>query len=180
MARTNDDTRAKSPVRAAARTSVLLLAIASAAHPGRASDLTVEPVSTGAEPARVSAPSTRALEVEVITRSERGLVFCALWPSAEGYPVDRTRAAHEGMSERPATSRALIRFASVAHGEYALACFHDENENHTLDTNFLGIPSEGTGASNGARGFMGPPRFEAARFLLTPRGPDSLSIRIDY
>lgn len=42
--------------------------------------------------------------------------------------------------------------------------FHDENSNGKLDRNFMGIPREGVGASNGARGHFGPPKFGDAEF----------------
>lgn len=47
---------------------------------------------------------------------------------------------------------------------YATSVFHDENSNGELDTNFMGIPREGVGASNGAKGHLGPPKFDAAAF----------------
>lgn len=45
-------------------------------------------------------------------------------------------------------------------GAKAVAAFHDADGD--LATNFLGIPAEGYGFSNGAVGFMGPPSFEDA------------------
>ena len=133
-----------------------------------------DPVSTS-EP-----PPTRGLLVNVETRNDEGFVFCALWPDAQGYPVQRDRAAHDGASKQLKNQIAQIHFEAVADGEYALACFHDENGNKMLDTNFLGIPSEGTGASNDARSFMGPPSYKAARFVISQGKPDVLAIRIDY
>jgi len=47
---------------------------------------------------------------------------------------------------------------------YAVSVFHDENYNGKLDTNLLGIPREGVGASNDARGNFRPPKFGAAAF----------------
>ena len=120
------------------------------------------------------------LDVDVRTRSEAGRVFCALWPEADGFPIDRAAASHEDMSGDLEDRRPTLRFESVAVGTYALACFHDENGNGRLDTNFVGIPSEGTGASNGARGFMGPPSFRDARFELTELGPGRLTVEIEY
>jgi uncharacterized protein (DUF2141 family) len=35
-----------------------------------------------------------------------------------------------------------------------------------MDTNLLGIPKEGVGASNDARGHFGPPKYEDAKFKL--------------
>jgi uncharacterized protein (DUF2141 family) len=43
---------------------------------------------------------------------------------------------------------------------------HDENDNKKMDTNFIGIPKEDFGCSNNATGFMGPPKYEDAKFML--------------
>ncbi len=50
--------------------------------------------------------------------------------------------------------------------KYAIAVYHDANNNKTLDKNFFGIPKEGYGFSNNARGWMGPPNFDDAALLL--------------
>jgi len=57
-----------------------------------------------------------------------------------------------------------INFKNIPKGIYAISFFHDENENKKMDTNFLGIPKEDYGCSNNARGFMGPPKWEDAKF----------------
>ncbi|WCO00727.1 DUF2141 domain-containing protein [Psychroserpens ponticola] len=59
-----------------------------------------------------------------------------------------------------------ITFKDVPKGIYAISFFHDENENKKMDTNFLGIPKEDYGCSNNARGFMGPPKWEDAKFEI--------------
>ncbi len=38
--------------------------------------------------------------------------------------------------------RAHCTFNDVPYGEYALFVYHDENDNHELDENFLGAPTE--------------------------------------
>ena len=57
-------------------------------------------------------------------------------------------------------------FINIPYGEYAIAVFHDENINGKLDTNFLGMPQEQYGFSNNAKGFMGPPGYDNAKFNL--------------
>lgn len=52
----------------------------------------------------------------------------------------------------------------VAPGNYAVAAIHDEDDDGSLDTNLLGMPSERYGFSNGARGMFGPPSFDDASF----------------
>lgn len=50
--------------------------------------------------------------------------------------------------------------------KYAIAVYHDVNSNSKLDKNFFGIPKEGYGFSNNARGTFGPPSFDDAAILL--------------
>jgi uncharacterized protein (DUF2141 family) len=56
---------------------------------------------------------------------------------------------------------------------------HDENFNGKLDTNFIGMPREGVGASNDAKGHMGPPKFSAAAFQYAG-GRLDLKIHVNY
>lgn len=57
-------------------------------------------------------------------------------------------------------------FKNIPPGVYAVSFYHDENDNNKMDTNFLGIPKEDYGCSNNARGTMGPPKWEDAKFEL--------------
>ncbi len=43
-------------------------------------------------------------------------------------------------------------FEDIPPGRYALAVIHDENMNGKLDANWLGVPKEGYGFSNDAKG----------------------------
>lgn len=61
------------------------------------------------------------------------------------------------------------RVNNLAYGNYAIAVYHDANENGELDTNFLGIPTEKYGFSNGARGKFGPATWEQAKFPVSHR-----------
>jgi uncharacterized protein (DUF2141 family) len=74
---------------------------------------------------------------------------------------------------------ARCAFAPVPPGTYAVACFHDENGNGVLDAGVFGIPKEGVVASNHAKGFLGPPSCEAARFVIGTEATQ-LTLRIAY
>lgn len=63
----------------------------------------------------------------------------------------------------------LVR-VEVPPGIWAAQAFHDENRNDKIDTNLLGIPTEGLGFSNDARFRFGPPAFADAAFQLAPAG----------
>ena len=95
--------------------------------------------------------------------SDRGQVVCALFATADDFPkrIDRAfaRVAAQIMS-----GRATCEFPRVPAGVYAVSVFHDENLNGKLDTNWLGIPREGVGASNNPKPRMGPPKFAATEF----------------
>ena len=55
----------------------------------------------------------------------------------------------------------------VEPGEYAISVHHDDNDNGKMDTNFIGIPKEPTGLSNGAVPKFGPPKYRDAAFRVT-------------
>ncbi len=62
--------------------------------------------------------------------------------------------------------KAEVTFTNIPKGEYAISIFHDENSNGKLDSNFMGIPKEDYAASNDAKGFMGPPKYKNAKFIV--------------
>ena len=67
-----------------------------------------------------------------------------------------------------------LQFKDLAPGSYAVQVMHDENENNQLDTNFLGIPTEGYGFSNNPN-VMRKAHYDEARFDV---GVDPASIVI--
>ena len=62
--------------------------------------------------------------------------------------------------------KSYVIFKDIPKGVYAVSFVHDENDNKKMDTNFIGIPKEDFGCSNNATGFMGPPKYEDAKFML--------------
>lgn len=60
-----------------------------------------------------------------------------------------------------------LQFDSLGKGSYAVAIIHDENGNGLLDKNDMGIPVEGYGFSNDARGAFGPPEYKDAKFWFS-------------
>lgn len=61
---------------------------------------------------------------------------------------------------------AKVTFEGIAKGEYAISAYQDENNNGKLDKNIMGIPSEDVACSNNAKGFMGPPKYQDAKFNI--------------
>ena len=53
-------------------------------------------------------------------------------------------------------------FESLPYGDYAISVHHDKNNDGKVNTNWIGLPNEGLGCTNDAKGFFGPPSFEQA------------------
>jgi uncharacterized protein (DUF2141 family) len=121
-----------------------------------------------------------ALEARVEgLKSTSGKVGCLLYGSERGFPTDPGAASQSRWCQISTAKAASCQFDDVAAGTYAIACFHDENNNDKLDTGLFGIPTEGVGVSNGAKGFMGPPKFRDARFSYSGHA-GHVPIRIAY
>lgn len=123
------------------------------------------------------AETTSTLTVHVSTfRSTRGALFCRLFAGPDGFP---SKATYRAQVRVPITGTAAsCTFPQLASGTYAAGVFHDENGNGKLDTNFIGIPSEGVGVSNNKFPLIGPPSWNDARFHLSRAA--TLSIDLHY
>ena len=70
---------------------------------------------------------------------------------------------------------AQLQIKELKKGTYGIRYFHDENANEEMDTVLFGIPKEGYGFSNNARGNMGPPKLED--YLFSVEGDLSMTLR---
>jgi uncharacterized protein (DUF2141 family) len=130
-------------------------------------------------PSSADPPATGVLTIHIASlRSNNGQVGCMMYNSAKGYPTDASFSLQHLWCP-VADAASSCTFAPVPAGIYAVACFHDENKNGKLDTGMFGIPTEGTVASNHAKGFMGPPSFDKARFSFTGAA-SQLELRMGY
>jgi len=113
-------------------------------------------------------PQANLIHVDIIgLRNENGQVLCALYSSPAGFPKNSDKAARRAKSEI-SHGHAICEFSGIAVGKYAVSVFHDENSNGKLNSNFLGIPREGVGASNNAKGHFRAP--EIRRGSVSIRG----------
>ncbi len=119
-----------------------------------------------AAPAAAAAPDGTLVVRVWGLRNDRGLAWVALFRSAEGYP-GRADKVFRRASVRVKRGRAVALFRGLPAGDYAAAVIHDENKNGKLDTNWLGIPKEGIGASNNATRMFGAPKYAKARFVFS-------------
>lgn len=123
--------------------------------------------------AAVSAAPLRVTVENV--RNDKGHVLVAVCTPAEFL---KPHCSYSGSA--PARAGAVtVEVRGVPPGTYAVQAFQDENDNHRIDRNFLGIPTEGIGFSNDARFNFGPPGFRAAQITVGPEG-GAIVIRLRY
>lgn len=114
----------------------------------------------------VSAQEANGQEITVVIEnlsSNKGDVYISLYNTEASFLGKGFKSTQSKIEYNSCT----IKFENVPNGVYAISFFHDENENKKMDTNFLGIPKEDYGCSNNARGFMGPPKWEDAKFKIS-------------
>lgn len=114
----------------------------------------------------VSATSSAGRDIVIRVdkiRNSKGFILVALHATAADFPKTTGKAfklergtINNGSSE--------IVLKDVPPGTYAVALFHDENNDQKLNTNFLGIPKEGYGFSNNAYHTFRAPDFSEASF----------------
>lgn len=136
------------------------------------------PVEAGAQSHRQRLPDGTLLVTVTGLRNDHGRVACALYRSARGFPTEPEHI-YKGALGRPRDGVARCRFDGVPEGTYAVAVLHDEDGNGEMATGLFGIPTEGYGASNDARGTMGPPSWEDARFRFDGTSL-RMRVRIEY
>ena len=95
-------------------------------------------------------------------KSDNGNVYISIYNSETSFLNQGFKAALSKIENNSCT----IIFEDIPNGIYAISFFHDENENKKMDSNFLGIPKEDYGCSNNSKGFMGPPKWEDAKFEI--------------
>ncbi|HEU5134990.1 MAG TPA: DUF2141 domain-containing protein [Steroidobacteraceae bacterium] len=94
-------------------------------------------------------------------REARGFLMVALVNSDAAWnDQDKPVAAQKVPA---AKGEVKLQFKDLMPGAYAVQVMHDENENNQLDTNFLGIPTEGYGFSNNPN-VMRKAHYDEARF----------------
>ena len=95
--------------------------------------------------------------------AEKGFIMVALYKSEDGFPNDPQKAILQ-LKEATKSKITTIRIQSIPVGNYAIAVFHDANNDGKINYNLLGAPTEAYGFSNNARKMFSAPSFKEAMF----------------
>lgn len=110
----------------------------------------------------VSVASAAELTVSVTDAPASGTLVFQVYDSANSFGDFRDPALEKRL---PAIGDGEYVLEDVPTATVALLVYFDANENGVLDKNFIGIPKEPIGLSNGYRP-KGPPSFERAAFSV--------------
>lgn len=104
-----------------------------------------------------------------------GHLWVGIYDSPDNFLIQEL-ARVEGF-EVTTTGTVRIRVANLPAGRYALAIFHDENNNGTLDQGTFGIPQEPYVFSRKPKSKWRAPQFEEVAVDL--RECDEVTLRLD-
>ena len=96
-------------------------------------------------------------------KNNNGTLTAELYNSKEKF----LKTAFKTVSTAIKSNSATVTFIGIPKGEYTVLVYHDENKNGKLDKYLIGMPKESVAVSNNAKGFMGPPKYEEAKFTVT-------------
>jgi uncharacterized protein (DUF2141 family) len=106
-------------------------------------------------------------------KSDKGSLFVAVYDTKD----DFLKKQFKGDITKIVDKKATIILKDIPPGEYAISAFHDANDNKKMDTNLFGIPKEPIGISNNATGFMGPPKYNDAKFTVNKNTTLAITIK---
>ena len=111
------------------------------------------------------APKHHSLTVQIYGFGDNtGKSFVGLYRPSDPWP--EIKKQYIGKVISIVNKTATVSFDQLESGTYAIAVFHDKNNNGLLDKNMLGIPTERYGFSNNARETFSAPSFKSAAVEL--------------
>ena len=105
------------------------------------------------------------LVIKILNIEENtGSLHFAIYDNPESFPKEEGKKIGFKKTLSDIVDNEVI-INDLEESKYAVAIYHDENDNNKFDTIFA-IPQEKFGFSNDAKIFFGPPSFDEASFYL--------------
>ncbi len=96
--------------------------------------------------------------------SSKGDAYIGIYRVSDDFPVFGKQ--YKGKTTTISGNVSQVVFSKLPAGSYAVAVYHDKNNNKVLDKNYLGIPTESYGFSNNARRTFSAPSFSEAAVVV--------------
>ena len=107
-------------------------------------------------------------------KQHTGQLRVGLYKPCDKFPTNCNPVASQIVDVGSNNNRIIF---SVAPGDYAVALFHDVNQNGELDKTLFGIPKEPYGFSNNYRPRVAGPSFDDCRVRINESGK-TISIKL--
>ena len=112
--------------------------------------------------------------------SSKGQICMNLFNGQTGFPDGGKGAALKVAKCTPIVKGAAkFTIANLPYGNYAISAIHDTNGDTRMNSNVLGIPTEGIGFSNNTVVVTSAPSFSQSQFFLSGAKTE-LSIKMQY
>lgn len=140
------------------------------------------PEATSAAPSEATAVNPSAPPVKVTIhvtdlRNHKGQLIFGIFKTKDGFPSKQEKSVNWQVTKIDQDK--VVFVAELPPGEYGASVLHDENGDNDLDTNLIGIPTEGYGVTNNPK-----PKFRAATFkesvFTLPADGAELTISMQY
>ncbi len=105
----------------------------------------------------------------------KGTIYVAIYEEPDNFPDDLHWTNR--VAQKVQAFNETIVLKDIRAIEYAIAVYHDVNDNMKMDKNWLGIPKEPYGFSNNAIPKWSPPKFEDCKMMLSDENT-SFTIRL--
>jgi uncharacterized protein (DUF2141 family) len=114
--------------------------------------------------------ATQSQSVNVIVtinnvKSNKGVIKVCIFNKETGFP-EKPNLAVKCIKVAATKGVMQITIEGIDPGNYAISAHHDANNDGIFNTNFFGVPTEASGASNGAKGKLGPPKYSDAAITV--------------
>ena len=107
--------------------------------------------------------------------SDKGTAYIAIYRPSDNFPIFGKQ--YKGKTSTISGNATQVIFSNIPNGSYAVAVYHDKNNNKILDKNYLGIPTEAYGFSNNARRMFSAPTFEEASSMVDNNKTINITIK---
>ena len=109
--------------------------------------------------------------------NDKGVVQIGLYNREESFP--NYNMNFKGAFPKANKNVVSYTFKNIPAGTYAVAVWHDENNDKTMNKNLFGAPKESYGFSKNIYGSFGPPDFAEVSFKVAAGKKTMLKIDVE-
>jgi uncharacterized protein (DUF2141 family) len=126
-----------------------------------------------------SSPAQSCVKVEVSGfRAFTGKLYISIYKNQDSFLKIGKEIMTRVVSVKDSVQSEVAYLCDLPAGWYAVALYHDEDDNNRMNTGFLGIPREPYGLSNNVRPRFSYPRFNQCEFYVPDHQEKQVAIAL--